>query len=134
MVSACLDEPDCFRLDNYYIGIAFKKLADSTADTVGFTTLRVEAPPLIFTGDTLSKIFLRVNQFQNETAFFFDNPDTTRVLRLGYSSKPQFVSEDCGERFVLTDLRILQYSFDSVRVLNNTPSSEPGNINIEIFQ
>lgn len=134
IAASCLDEPDCFSLNNYIIGISFKKLVDSKADTVAFTRIRTVAPEVIFTGDTVSKIFLPLNYFENETSFLFESPDKTRLLSLGYSSKAQFVSENCGERFVLSDLKILKHSFDSVRVLSDTPAREGGTIHIEIFQ
>lgn len=134
LASACLDEPDCFSLNNYVIGISFRKLTDSSADTVGFTGIRVTEPPIIFAGDTVSKVYLPLNYFEDETTFLFDNPDGTQVLRLGYTSLAQFVSENCGERFVLSDLKVLEYAFDSVRVVNTIPSRDPGTTHIEIFQ
>lgn len=134
LASACLDEPDCFSLNNYFIGISFRKLTDSSADTVGFTGIRVTEPPIIFVGDTVSKVYLPLNYFENETTFLFENPDKTQVLRLGYTSLAQFVSENCGERFVLSDLKVLEYAFDSVRVVNTIPSRDRGTTHIEIFQ
>lgn len=135
MAAACLDEPDCFSLNNYIIGISFRKLADSTADTVAFTRIRAEVPEVIFAGDNVSKIFLPLNYFENETSFLFESANsTTHLLRLGYSSLAQFVSENCGERFVLSDLKVLEHSFDSVRVLSTTPAREAGTTHLEIFQ
>ena len=134
LAAACLDEPDCYNLNNYIIGISFRKLVGSTADTVAFTSIRTEAPVVIFAADTISKISLPLNYFENETTFLFENADTTRILRLGYSSLVQFVSENCGERFVLSDLRVLEHSFDSVRVMSTTPAKEAGTTHLEIFQ
>lgn len=134
IAASCLDEPDCFSLNNYIIGISFKKLTDSKADTVAFTSIRTVFPPVIFSGDTLSKVYLPLNYFENETSFLFENPGKNLLLRLGYSSKAQFVSENCGERFVLSDLKVLNHSFDSVRVISNTPADQGGTIHIEIFQ
>jgi hypothetical protein len=134
LAASCLDEPDCFSLNNYIIGISFKKLADSSIDTAEFMSIRTAEPNIIFSEDTISRIILPLNYFENETSFLFESPDTTRILRLGYSSKAQFVSENCGERFVLSDLRVLETSFDSVRVLRDTPARDAGTIHIEIFQ
>ena len=132
--SACLDEPDCYSLNNYIIGISFRKLADSTADTVGFTSIRIANPEILFKDDTVSKIYIPLNYFQNETTFLFDHPDNTQILRLGYTSQVQFVSEGCGERFVLSNLRVLEHSFDSIRILTTNPSREAGTTHLEIFQ
>jgi hypothetical protein len=133
--SACLDEPDCYRLNNYWVGISFKKIADSTADTVNFTMIRIVEPPLQVTGDTtLRGIVVALNYFENETTFLFDSAETTKMLRLGYNSQVQFVSENCGERFVLSNLRILEHSFDSVRVLLTDPARDGQATHLEIYQ
>lgn len=132
---ACLDEPDCYHLNNYVIGISFKKLEDSTADTVTVSAMGTVEPPLLFyTDTTLTKLFLPLNYFSDETAFFFETPDAAHLLRLGYLSKAQFVSEDCGEKFVLSEMRVLEHSFDSVRLIIDVPTSEAGAIHLEIFQ
>lgn len=132
----CLDEPDCFNLNNYIIGISFKKIATSGADTVIFNNIRTEEPPIIFSDSAaLSRIYLPLNFFMDETTFYFQSGDTTRVLHLGYTSQAQFVSESCGERFVLSNLRVLEHSFDSVRLVRDVPSrADQTAIHIEIFR
>lgn len=131
----CLDEPDCYQLNNHIIGISFKKLADSSADTVALSALGTLEPPLLFAGDTtLSRIYLPLNYFQDETAYVFQSPDSLRLLRLSYLSQAQFVSEACGEKFVLSALRITEHNFDSVRLVVDTPTRDGSVINIEIFQ
>jgi len=134
LTAACLDEPDCFTLNNDLIAISFKKLADSSTDTVEFTRIGIDEPPLIVSEDTVSRITLAVNYFKNETTFRFETEDTSRILRLGYISQVQFVSEDCGERFVLSRLRVLEHSFDSVRLLSDVPTRDGAGTQIEIFQ
>ena len=135
LAAACLDEPDCFSLNNDLIGISFKKLADRSIDTVEFTRIRVIEPPLLFSEDTVSSVTLALNYFENETTFFFESEDTTRMLRLGYISQLQFVSEDCGEKFVLSRLRVLEHSFDSVRLVSDVPTRDgAAATQIEIFQ
>lgn len=136
ITAACLDEPDCFHLNNDLVGISFKKLSDSKTDTVYLSRTGTETPSLVFYADTvLSRITFPLNYFENETTFLFEDTSlTVRRLRIGYKSQAQFVSENCGEKFVLTDLRVLEHSFDSVRLLRDAPSSEPGAIHIEIYQ
>ena len=133
--AACLDEPDCFNLNNDVIGISFRKLEDSTADTVALVALGTEEPPLLFGLDTaLSRVNLPLNYFKDETTFFFETEAAVHLLRLGYVSQAQFVSENCGEKFVLSRLRVLETSFDSVRLITDTPTSQGGTVHIEIFQ
>jgi len=135
VTAACLDEPDCYNLNNYVVGISFKKLTDSNTDTVALVRMGTLEPPLLFLLDTtLSRLNLPLNYFEDETAFFFQTEDTTRTLRLGYISQAQFVSENCGEKFVLSAMRVLEHSFDSVRLVTDTPTSTAGTIHLEIFQ
>ena len=135
MTVACLDEPDCFNLNNDLIGISFKKLEGSVADTVSLSLMGTTEPPLVFLADTaVSRIVLPLNYFQDEMTFFFDNEAGENLLRLGYTSQAQFVSENCGEKFVLSKLRVLEHSFDSVRLVSDVPSSDAGRIHIEIYQ
>ena len=135
VTAACLDEPDCYNLNNYVIGVSFKKIEDSTTDTVSVSAFGTIEPPLLFLTDTsFSRLNLPLNYFQDETAFFFEDPETTRILRLGYTSQAQFVSENCGEKFVLSKLRVLEHSFDSVRLIIDVPTAQAGTIHLEIFQ
>ncbi len=134
MTVGCLDEPDCYLLNNHIVGIAFKKISDSTADTVSITG--IAAFPEIVTKDTanVTRVFLPLNYFQEETTFYIKDLEETRFLRLGYLSQVQFVSDQCGEKFVLSELRVLEHSFDSVRLVTNVPTREGSAIQIEIFQ
>lgn len=135
IVTGCLDEPDCYLLNNNIIGISFKKIEDSSADTVAVTLFGTLEPPLVFSRDTmLTRLYLPLNHFQDETAYIFEDAEGRQILRLGYVSQAQFVSENCGEKFVLSTLRVLEHSFDSVRLVTDTPSREGSAINIEIFQ
>ena len=135
MTAGCLDEPDCYLLNNNIIGVSFKKLENSTADTVAITAMGTVEPPLLFSGDTtLTKVYLPLNYFQDETAYFFESEDGVRTITLEYVSQAQFVSENCGEKFVLSTLRVREHSFDSVRLVVDTPTREGSAINIEIFQ
>ena len=136
VTAACLDEPDCYNLNNDVIGISFKKLEDSRTDTVSLVAFGVVEPPLLAGLDTtISRAFMLLNYFEDETTFFFDPSDTVHhFLRLGYVSQAQFVSENCGEKFVLSELQILETTYDSVRLVRDTPNSQGGIIHIEIFQ
>lgn len=133
MPSACLEEPDCYQLNNEIVGIAFKKLENSTADTVSFTLFTVE-PPLIFPDTTVSRLFLRLNYFTDETTYVFAQEASQDTLQLTYLSQAQFVSEDCGGKFVLSNLRVGYHSFDSVRLVVDTPTQNGSVVNLEIFQ
>jgi hypothetical protein len=140
LASACLDEPDCYSLNNNIVGIAFKRMSTNRADTVYFSSIKADGTETIFlnnaTGTAVSGInSLPLNYYQNETTFHFDGLDKMYDLRLGYSAKAQFVSKDCGERFVLTGLNPIAFNFDSVRVVNAIPKAgNTSDIQLEIFR
>jgi hypothetical protein len=140
LAGACLDEPECFSLNNNIIGITFKNITDGTADTTTFESIKAEGIDGTF-GATANKVYLPLNYFQDHTTFFFKQKyasGTTDLqsdtIELQYDAKVQFVSPDCGERFVLTNLTIVRHTFDSVRLVSAIPSNVAGGNQIEIFK
>lgn len=134
---SCLDEPDCFSLNNNVIGIAFKKMSDSKADTVVLISVTAEGTDSVFRANTILTGIdkLPLNYYQGETVFYFQDLDSARVLHLGYSAKSQLVSEECGERFVVTGLQVLNHAFDSIRIVSATPKrSDGGGTHLEIYR
>jgi hypothetical protein len=136
MAISCLDQPDCFSLNNNIVGIAFKKLSNNTADTIGLEGIIPEGPNIIYeTPATTTFVNVHLNPYANSTTFQIQAAGVVYDLKLDYSSKAQFVSEDCGERFVVTDLKASSLTFDSVRVVTTTPKSRPvAGTNIEVFR
>ena len=61
--------------------------------------------------------------------------EDTGIMKFNWdtNAQVQFVSEDCGERYIFSDLKILEYDFDSVRIVNPTPTA-PASTNIEIYR
>ncbi|MFZ6010287.1 MAG: DUF6452 family protein [Bacteroidota bacterium] len=119
---SCLDEPDCFSLNNNVLGIAFKKLSDNKADTLFFESVKADGYDSVFYPTTVATgFYLPVNYYTNETSFTLRGFEKEYHLSFAYSAKAQFVSEECGERFVLGDLQLLEHDFDSARIVNTTP-------------
>lgn len=134
LIPSCVDEPDCVGLNNNIVGISFRNLADGTAAPVTFTKVRAEEEGVVFlTDETVSSVNLPLDFLEQSTTFLFEEPDKTSRLVLDYTTKVQFVSEDCGERFVLDNLSIRQHDFDSVRLLSRVPGTGSGT-HIEIFR
>jgi hypothetical protein len=102
-VAACLDEPDCYQINNNYVGISFKKIFDNKADTVSFIGITTPSSDSIFYPYTRATgIQLELNPFQEYTDFTMETIfNEMFLLNLGYESTLQFVSEDCGPRTVL---------------------------------
>jgi|SRR5690606_9558929 hypothetical protein len=131
----CLDEPDCFQLNNDLVGILFRKLETGTADTVEIAQLRSVDPALLFATDTaISRVHLPLNYFGNEITYVFQDSEGEHFLHLTYLSQVQFVSDECGQRFVVTNLRVQDHSFDSVRLISNVPTKNASGIQIEIYR
>lgn len=135
MASSCLNEPDCFRLNNNIIGISFKQKADGTASEVEFTSITAQSP----TGDEIifaqngNKVYLGLNYFQNNTFYYFEQAERKDTIELAYLAQAQYVSSDCGVRYVLSNLRIARHTFDSVRLITAVPKNNPSGNNIEIY-
>lgn len=140
---SCLDQPDCYRQNSNLIGISFKKLFDQQADSAKIRNVYVDGNLLTGYEAEISTvgIALELNYFNEKTTIAFERlkDDGTwekDTLNLGYRSRPQFVSEKCGARFVLSDLQILgsaKFATDSVRLLSNLPGNT-ASTNIAVYR
>ncbi len=133
---SCLDEPDCFRLNNNFAGIAFKKMYDGQADTVALIGVRPSGTDSVFNQYVLTTgIYLNLNYFAEQTSFSIEhlNGGVKQVL-LGYDVRTQFVSEDCGARYVLSNLQLLNSTYDSIRIIDATPGAAQQGANIEVYR
>jgi hypothetical protein len=138
---SCLNEPDCYELNNSSVILYFKVLAagkDRATISDQYISVGIKSPATVgdtvFYGETISpSVELPLNPKDEQTAFFFDGIYGDNQIVLGYKRQVQFVSEECGERYIFADLKTLEYDFDSVRVVNPTPTA-PASINIEIFR
>ncbi len=128
LMVSCLDDPDCFQLQNNIIGITFRVIGTGQADS---TLLKVGDPP-----DTIIALSVSatLNYFLEQIKLPFRGEKKDNNLSLAYAVKNQYVSEECGSRFVLSDLTILEHDFDSVRIVNTTPGPASGGTNIEIYR
>ena len=147
VIGGCLDQPDCYQLNNNIVGIKFKKLFDNKADTLAIWDIRTAGTdsifyarnfatgvylPLDFLGDGNNFIFRTYNN-----SFIFsplNQSPQTGVLDLAFSSTKQFVSLDCGVRYILENLKVNNHDFDSVRILSNVPGNSNSSTNIEIYR
>jgi hypothetical protein len=132
MASACLEDPECFNLNNHLIGVTFKNKSDGKAASITFTSIKAVGSDSTFSAAG-NKVVVPLNYFKQETTYVFTQSAVVDTLRVGYKSQPQFVSADCGERYVLSELKVVYHTFDSVRVLNTSPSSLTTINNIDIF-
>jgi hypothetical protein len=133
---SCLDEPDCFRLNNNFAGVVFKKMYDGEADTVALIGVQASGTDSIFNSYVLTTaVYLNLNYFTEQTSFAIESlNEGINQLVLGYDVRTQFVSEDCGARYVLSNLQILSADYDSIRLIDGTPGASREGANIEIYR
>lgn len=131
---SCLNEPDCYQLDNDEIIVAFNVMGfGSDVDTL--VDVRISGTDSIFYPATVtSSLLLPLKPVVRELEYVFRWIDGSRdTLLLGYSSQIQFVSDECAQRYVFTGLNTLHSTFDSVRVFNGTPTY-PASTNLVIYR
>jgi hypothetical protein len=135
VTGACLDEPECLDMSNAFIGISFKKMFDGKADTVAFVGIQSTASDSIFYPYTRATgIELPLNQFATQTEYLLEGVYGGNFLIMDYESNTvQFISEDCGTRYVLSNLEFTDHDFDSLKIITNVLSSsvQP---NLEVYR
>ncbi len=151
VIGGCLEDPDCYQLNNNIVGIRFKKLFDLKADTVGILDITTGGTDSIFyKGGLATGVYLPVdflgdgndftintfskNIFFNNNVYIVNHTSQTRLLDLTFSSKKQFVSLECGVRYILENLKIANHNFDSVRLLSSVPGNSTTTTNIEVYR
>ena len=132
---SCLNEPNCYQLDNGEILINFDVLAFA-ADQDSLLDIRTSGTDSIFyPNEAVSQVKLPLNpNTKGQTYIFRWKNGSSDTLSLGYSSQVRYVSEDCGQGYRFNNLYLQSASsFDSVRILNPTPS-QPVSVNIVIYR
>jgi hypothetical protein len=136
---SCLDQPDCFQLNNNVAVVGFKIIGGGT-DVVSLTQVTSPgASDVIAKKGDVSSVNLSLNPYANEISYAFEGtfkPNGEHVvnqLNFSYLALVQFVSEDCGERHVFNDMKVISSNFDSVRILNTVPTNPPTS-NFDIYR
>jgi hypothetical protein len=134
--ASCLDEPECFRLNNNVAGISFRKMSDSASDTVVFDSIWADATDSIFFRNVMANgVDLPLNFYDDTTTYYFKGLNQLDTLIVAYTARTQLVSRECGERFVLGDMHVVHSTFDSIRILNRTPKPNlTSGTNLQIFR
>ena len=149
---SCLEEPECIGLNNNLIGLSFVNLDTEASDSVTLDSLFIDGKKIFYaatdsglyyipytteyndTTVSLASMVLPLNYLQEETIVVFGFEDHSDTLALKYKSQSQFVSEQCGQRFVLSDLSAASPDIDSIRIVSEKPgTSTVKTKNIEIY-
>jgi hypothetical protein len=127
---SCLDDPDCYQLHNNFVGVTFRVIGSGQVDSTYLKNVDGAGKEGFF-----PYLNYQLNYFQEQADFDFEGEkQKMNHLRIDYVVKNQFVSEDCGSRFVLSDVTIADHTFDSARVVNATPGKGQGGANIDIYR
>jgi hypothetical protein len=134
-MGSCLDEPDCVNMNNGFIGISFKKMFDEKADTVNFISIQSpESDSIFYSFTSATAIQLPLNQFATQTSYTLEEVYNENFLVMNYAnSVAQFVSEDCGTRYVFSDLEFSGHDFDSLKVIT-TDLFTTVQTNLEVYR
>lgn len=134
---SCLDDPDCFLLNNDVLGISFNVIGSSAADSVSFNRITVNGQVLwedLENDTTVTKIALPGDRIAENSRIVLLSEGIERVIDLEYRVKVQFVTEDCGPRYIYSDLAANEHNFDSVNVVNTTPGRDASSLNVRIYR
>ena len=123
-VISCLDDPECFELKNDIIGVAFRVMGSGSLDSMFLRDAYVNEieVELAEGGQVLTNLYLPLNYFETETDFRFVHEKVEETLKARYQRLVQYVADDCGPRYIISELTALGNSYDSVRIVNGTPS------------
>src|SRR6185295_14654190 len=134
-VLSCLDSPNCSQVSNTSVGIAFKTLFDGRSDTVRVVRITASGTNQVYdSAKAVSLVSLPLNYLSSNSVFTIQTVSRNYVLDLGFKPKPQFLTEDCPERFVIADLVIRgKQGIDSVRMIT-AELSNPVQNNITIYR
>jgi hypothetical protein len=136
---SCLDQPDCYQLNNNVAGFGFKIIGGSS-DYKEIRSVVSEGAGKV-TWDTVgtSDLGVYLDPYSNELSFTVQGyfgptgiPETKKVT-ISYQSLVQFVSKECGERHVFSDMKVVSTDFDSIRLLNAVPT-RPAGVNFDIYR
>ncbi|MEJ7643401.1 MAG: DUF6452 family protein [Chryseolinea sp.] len=129
---SCLNEPDCYQLNNNYIILNFRILGGG-ADAFVINTVKSPGIEQVLFADSITGgAALPLDPMANDTEFVFEGEGENK-FKVSYLKQVQFVSSDCGERYTFSNLEIEDHSFDSIRVINTTPT-RPASTNYEVYR
>ncbi|HRI80633.1 MAG TPA: hypothetical protein PLR06_13970, partial [Cyclobacteriaceae bacterium] len=135
LVLACLDSPNCGQSSNTLVGISFKTMFDGRSDTVALVKITASGTTNVYdSAKAVSFVSLPLNYIISSSIFKIQTVSRNYTLDLGFKTQPKFLTEDCPERIVLSDLSIRnQQGADSVKLISSEPSN-PATNNITIYR
>jgi hypothetical protein len=135
IIMSCLNDPDCFRLNQNIVGISFRVMGSSKSDTLRmYEIAATNTDDLFYENTEATGIGLPLDYTTTQTQFVILSTRGYDTISFSYEVDAQFVSEECGSKFAVKNLAVIPgYSFDSMRVINPHAGTTAGG-NIEIFR
>jgi hypothetical protein len=136
---SCLEDPDCYQLNNEFIGISFRVAGSSSPDSVLLRSVshydKVFLAPSLTPDTVVTELLALADRTANGFDLQFEFNEIIKTLSLKYQVQAQFVSEDCGSRYVLSNLEVDPATeFDSVLVTNSSPGRDGNARNITVYR
>jgi len=133
ILGSCLEEPECVNMNNGVLNISFKKMFDGKADTVVFLGIQpMNSDSIFYPKSQVTSVALPLNPYTLQTQYsFLSVYQKNEFLIMNYDTQIQVVSEECGARYIFTDLDFLDNNFDSVKVVT---TNLPGSPNLEVYR
>lgn len=100
---------------------------DGTLDSVIVLNSKIVGVDSLF-ATSLSSVTFPLDYSVNEQSFEIVDIERTRIFDANYRVQSQFVSEECGPRFLLSNLEATSSSNDSVRVLLSRPGGSAAHV------
>ena len=134
-VLSCLDQPNCSQTNNNTVGIAFKTMFDGRSDTVRIVKITASGTTMVYdSAKAVSFVSLPLNYLTNNSVFNIQTVSRIYVLNLGFKAQPQFLTADCPERFVLSNLTLNdEQGSDSIKLVS-PDLTNPAQNNISIYR
>lgn len=134
LLSSCYADPNCIGLRNDVIGISFRQKSSNESTTVELSGINLSNSDSVFNaGASTTQVYLPLNVNETQQTINFNLSTGSFSMVVEYLSQPQFESVDCGPRFVLSNLKIVEHNFDSAFVSGSIPLTESSGTNIVVY-
>jgi hypothetical protein len=119
------------------LGISFNVIGSSAADSLSINQIKVNDQIVWedLENDTVVTYFgILGDRLLEKTRIELLSKGETKIIDLAYKVKVQFVSEDCGPRYIFSDLTVSEHNFDSLNLVNSTPGRDGSTLNVRIYR
>ncbi|HEY5692677.1 MAG TPA: DUF6452 family protein [Cyclobacteriaceae bacterium] len=103
----------------------------STVEILGITLSNSDS--VFNAGASTAQVYLPLNVNETQQTISFNLSTGSFSMVVEYLSQPQFESVDCGPRFLISNLKVVEHSFDSAFVAGSIPLTANSGTNIVVY-